>query len=184
MQVQSALDYVNGESFVYKPGWTFFAQSYEYRMQGAVLLTITFDALSTDRDDARNGYKVILEPLVTNFVIHVIDCKSDDDLLFQILTKIIDLETHEAREFLRKRPTYSAPFHPHRHDSMIKWAEKNKITDKNGDPDISHDMNYGSYAPVPRSRAVDPEKALHVDVQVPDPRRAEDVAKIVKTTTK
>lgn len=184
MQVQSALDYVNGGSFVYKPGWTFVAQSYEYRMQGAILLTITFDALSTDRDDARNGYNVILEPLVTTFVVHVIDCKSDDDLLFQILTKIIDLETHEAREFLRKRPTYSAPFHPHRHDSMINWAVKNKIIDKNGDPDISHDLNYGAYAPVPRSRAVDPEAVVNVDVRTPEPRRAEDVAKVIKTTTK
>ena len=184
MQVQSAIDYVNGESFVYKPGWTFFAQSYEYRMQGAILLTITFDALSTDRQDAKNGYNVILEPLVTTFVVHVIDCKSDDDLLFQILTKIIDLETHEAREFLRKRPTYSAPFHPHRHDCMIRWAEKNKIIDKNGDPDISHDLNYGAYAPVPRSRAVDPDTALHVDVKTPDHRKESDVKKIIATTTK
>ena len=184
MQVQSAIDYVNGESFVYKPGWTFFAQSYEYRMQGAILLTITFDALSTDRQDAKNGYNVMLEPLVTTFVVHVIDCKSDDDLLFQVLTKIIDLEIHEAREFLRKRPTYSAPFHPHRHDSMIRWAVKNKIIDKNGDPDISHDLNYGAYAPVPASRAVDPERALNVDVRTPDPRKPEVVKKIIATTTR
>lgn len=184
MQVQSAIDYVNGESFVYKPGWTFFAQSYEYRLQGAILLTITFDALSTDRDDAKNGYNVMLEPLVTTFVVHVLPCKSDDDLLFEILTKIIDLETHEAREFLRKRPTYSAPFHPHRHESMTRWAEKNNLRTPDGQADISHDLNYGAYAPVPRSRAVDPETALHVDVVAPDPRKPEVVAKILKTTTK
>lgn len=184
MQVQSAIDYVNGESFVYKPGWTFFAQSYEFRMQGAILLTITFDALSTDRADARNGYDVMLEPLVTTFVVHVLPCRSDDDLLFEILLKIIDLETHEAREFLRKRPTYSAPFHPHRHDSMIRWAEKNGLRTPKGEPDLSHDLNYGAYAPVPRSRAVDPESALHVDIKTPDPRKADDVKKIIATTTK
>jgi hypothetical protein len=184
MQVQSAIDYVNGGSFVYKPGYVFFAQDYTYRMGGAILLTITFDALSTDRDDAREGYKKILEPLVTTFPIIVQDCKSDDDLLFQILRAIIDLETHEAREFLRKRPTYSAPFHPHRHDCMVKWAEKNGKVDANGEADISHDLNYGAYAPVPRSRAVDPETAVHTDVQVPDPRKVEAVRKIVQTTTK
>ncbi len=184
MQVQSALDYVNGESFVYKPGYVFLAQSYEYRLQGAILLTITFDALSTDRSDAKNGYNVMLEPLVTTFVIMVKDCKSDDDLLFQILRCLIDLETHEAREFLRKRPTYSAPFHPHRHDCMVRYAEKTGQTTPTGEADISHDLNYGAYAPVPRSRRLDPEAALHVDVVAPDQRKAEVVAKIVDTTSR
>lgn len=184
MQVRSAIDYINGGSFVYKPGWTFFAQDYTYRMGDAILLTITFDALSTDRDDAREGYQRVLEPLVTTFPIIVKECKSDDDLLYQVLVKIIELETHEAREFLRKRPTYSAPFHPHRHDCMVRWAEKNNLRDKDGNPDISHDLNYGAYAPVPRSRQVDADAALHVDVRTPDPRKADDVAKILKTTGK
>ena len=59
-----------------------------------------------------------------------------------------------------------------------------KIFDKNGDPDISHDLNYGAYAPVPASRAVDPERALNVDVRTPDPRKPEVVKKIIATTTR
>lgn len=184
MDVRSACDYVNGDSFVYKPGYTFVAQSYEYRMQGAILLTITFDALSTDREDARNGYNVMLEPLVTTFVVHVHECRSDDDLLFQILRCIIDLETHEAREFLRKVPTFSAPFHPHRHGSMIRWAEKNNLRTPDGQPDISHDVNYGAYAPVPRSRRLSPD-----DVKIPEqivrPHKDDaTVQKIIDTTSR
>lgn len=184
MQVASAVDYINGESFVYKPGYTFVAQSYEYRMQGAILLTITFNALSTDRHDARDGYKVMLEPLVTTFVVHVHDCKSDDDLLFQVLRCLIDLETHEAREFLRKRPTYSAPFHPHRHDAMIRWAEKNNLRDKDGAPDISHDLNYGAFAPVPASRRLTPDD-INVPAQSPGPVKDKNTLdKIIRSTSR
>jgi len=184
MQVQSALDYINGESFVYKPGWTFVAQDYTYRMGDAILLTITFDALSSDREDARNGYNVVLEPLVTSFVIIVRECKSDDDLLFQVLTKIIDLETHEAREFLRKRPSYSAPFHPHRHDCMVRWAEKNNIRNADGTPDISRDLNYGAFAPVPASRRLTPDD-INVPAQSPGPVKDTDTLnKIIRTTSR
>lgn len=175
MQVESAVDYVNGGSFVYKPGYVFFAQSYEYRLQGTILLTISFDALSTDRVDAKEGYKKILEPLHTTFVIQVKECRSDDDLLYQILTKIIELETHEAREFLRKRPTYSAPFHPHRVECMERYCEKSGRS-------VNDDINYGAYAPVPAKRRAD-EQAAHIDI-VPDPRNGEVIAKIIATTTK
>jgi hypothetical protein len=162
MEIQTALDIVNGDpvsgkppAFVYKPGYEFEAFDYTYRLQGAIGPTISMPAPSTDREDARRGYKKILEPLHTTFVIVVKNCKSDDDFLYEIMLKIIELETHEAREFLRKTPTYSAPFHPHRMDSMERYARYSGRS-------VNDDMNYGAYAPVPRSRRQD-ERAEHVE---------------------
>lgn len=162
MEIQTALDIVNGDpvsgaapGFVYKPEYTFHADSYDYRMQGAILLTISMPAPSTDREDARRGFQKILEPLHTTFVIFVKNCKSDDDFLYQIMTKIIELETHEAREFLRKSGTFSAPFHPHRMDSMERYA-------RHSGRHVNDDVNYGAFAPIPRSRRVD-QNADHTE---------------------
>jgi hypothetical protein len=161
MEIQTALNIVNGDpvsgdgpGFVYKPEYDFFAFDYSYRLQGAIGLTISMNAPSTDREDARRGFKKILEPLHTTFVIVVKNCKSDDDFLYEIMKVIIELETHEAREFLRKTGTYSAPFHPHRMDSMERYA---RYSGRN----VNDDVNYGAYAPVPKSRRVD-EMAGHV----------------------
>lgn len=162
MEIQTALDIVNGDpvsgtgpGFVYKPEYEFHAFDYSYRLQGAIGLTISMPAPSTDREDARRGYQKILEPLHTTFVIIVKHCKNDDDFLYEIMKKIIELETHEAREFLRKTPTFSAPFHPHRIDSMMRYAA---YSGRN----VADDENYGAYAPVPASRRVDQE-ASHVE---------------------
>jgi hypothetical protein len=162
MEIQTAMNLVNGDpvsgdgpAFVYKPGYTFHADDYTYRMQGAILLTISMVTQSTDREDARRGFNKMLEPLHTTFPIIVKDCKSDDDFLYEVLKVVIELETHEAREFLRKTGTYSAPFHPHRHDSMERYS-------RYSGRHVSDDLNYGAFAPIPRSRLVD-QNAQHVE---------------------
>ena len=81
------------------------------------------------------------------------------------MKKIIELETHEAREFLRKTPTYSAPFHPHRMDSMMRYAEYSGRS-------VNDDVNYGAYAPVPASRRAE-EQAAHVERTAVPPQRTD-----------
>lgn len=152
MDVSVALDLINTQ-IVYKPEWTITAEDYSWRLQGAVLVHISFVAYSTDRQDARNGYKKVLEPLHNAFPIIVQDCTTEDDLLFKLLKVIIALETHEAREFLRRKPTFDAPFHPHRVADQERWARYA------GTP-LSDDLNFGAYA-------VRASKPARVAVQVP-----------------
>lgn len=163
MEIQTALNLVNGDpvsgtpsAFVYKPGYEFHADSYEYRMQGAILLTISMVTQSTDREDARNGYEKMLEPLHTTFPIIVKDCKTEDDFMYEVLKVVIELETHEAREFLRKRGTFSSPFHPHRHDSMERYA-------RYSGRHVSDDLNYGAYAPIPHPHRAE-QHEQHVEI--------------------
>jgi hypothetical protein len=141
METAVALELIN-EQIVYKPGWTLAAEDYSWRMQGGILLHLSFVAPSSDRNDARTGYNRMLEPLHNAFPIIVADCVSEDDLLHKVLKAIIALETHEAREFLRRKPTYDAPFHPHRIADMQRWALYE------GTP-VSDDLNFGAYAARP-----------------------------------
>lgn len=141
MNTDVAIELINTQ-LVYKPGWTLKAEDYTWRMQGTVLLHISFSAPSSDRDDAREGYRKVLEPLHNAFPLVVQDCETEDDILFRLLQIIIGLETHEAREFLRRKPTYDAPFHPHRKADMDRWAHYA------GTP-VSDDLNFGAYAARP-----------------------------------
>lgn len=141
MDVNVGIELIN-TGIVYKPGWTIRAEDYTWRMQGAVLVHISFAAPSSDREDAREGYQKVLAPLHNAFPMVIQDCVSEEDMLFKLLKVIIALETHEAREFLRRKPTYDAPFHPHRMADMVRWSDftGGSVTD---------DLNFGAYAARP-----------------------------------
>lgn len=141
MNTEVAITLVN-DQIVYKPGWTIRAEDYSWRMQGGILVHISFTAPSSDRDDAREGYVKMLSPLHNAFPILVEDCVTEDDLLFKLLKVIISLETHEAREFLRRKPTFDAPFHPHRVADMVRWADHDGGS-------VTDDLNFGAYAARP-----------------------------------
>jgi len=138
MNQDVACELINSQ-LVYKPEWTLRAEDYTWRMQGAILLHVSFTAHSSDRNDAREGYQKVLEPLHNAFPIIVQDCTTEDELIFKVLQVIIALETHEAREFLRRKPTYDAPFHPHRIADMQRWALHTGGS-------VSDDLNFGAYA--------------------------------------
>lgn len=141
MEQNVACELINSQ-LVYKPEWTLRAEDYSWRMQGAILLHVSFTAHSSDRNDARQGYQRVLEPLHNAFPIVVQSCTTEDDLIFKVLEIIISLETHEAREFLRRKPTFDAPFHPHRIADMTRWAEHSGGS-------VSDDLNFGAYAARP-----------------------------------
>ncbi len=137
MEIKSAIRLIN--DLGYKPGWTIEAESYEQRFEGTVMVKFTFPAYESERHfaDATDGaYNP--EPIESyaKFPIMVGDITDQTELYGRVLDAIRRLEMHEAREFLRVRPTWWAPFHPHRVDGMKRWAERT------GEP-LGEDFRYG-----------------------------------------
>lgn len=106
---------------MYKPGWSFTATDHSKRFEGSICLRVEYPARETSRDDAFEGYPNENRPYAT-FPIVVRDL-DDSGLYYAILKVIMSIEEHEAREFLRIRPTGWAPFHPHAIDGMRRWRE-------------------------------------------------------------
>lgn len=122
METQSAIELIS--QLVYKPEWTFEAKDHCHRFEGAIALTITYPARESAREDAAEGYPHVNHPYAT-FPIQVHGMCAED--LYRAILKIIgEIEMHEAREFLRVKPTYWAPFHPHQIDGMRRWGEPEK----------------------------------------------------------
>lgn len=117
MEIASALDLVH--TVVYKPGWEFIATDHTSRFEGTITVKVVYPARNSNRDQADAGYPEEITTYAT-FPLVVADC-DDESLYLQILQAIVKIETHEAREFLRIKPTNWAPFHPHRVDGMRRW---------------------------------------------------------------
>src|SRR5215469_1552333 len=127
------------EQLVYKPGWVFTAADNTRRFEGSIKLAIDYPAVDSNRDRAPLGYPAT-EPASrfiettgeevaagtptirpdgkarASFTLLACDFRDDVALWHAITEKIMLVEEHEMREFLRVCPTYHAPFHPHRAD--------------------------------------------------------------------
>lgn len=121
MNVASAVELINN-SLVYKPGWTFTATDHTNRFEDTIVVRVDYPALNSNRDQAADGYQQEIQTYAS-FPLVVRDC-TDEDLFFQVLTAIGKIELHEAREFLRLKPTMWAPFHPHNVDGMKRWSAR------------------------------------------------------------
>lgn len=128
---------------VYKPGWEFEAQDATSRFENAVVVTIWYPCPDSNRDNAMKGYPDV-EPCnvvkggkeieagtptirpegkaKASFTLMIGDA-DDTKLYYMLSTAIMKIEEHEMREFMRTKPTFWAPFHPHRTDGMKRWAE-------------------------------------------------------------
>lgn len=118
MEVKSALALIN--ALIYKPNWAISAEDHTGRFEGCVKVIIEYPARQSEREDAALGYPTDITA-TASFPVIVTDC--DDTALYKrVIDAIVQLEIHEAREFLRVQPTLWAPFHPHRVDGMKRWG--------------------------------------------------------------
>lgn len=131
MDRKEAVALLDGLSF--KPGWRFSARdlsvgpfngSWEDAMAfldgNDVMFSVESDTVNTNQDMARKGYP---EPLTLRFGLPLRSESYDrDELLRKVFDLLMEIETHEAREFFRlKSEGYCAPFHPHREDGNALW---------------------------------------------------------------
>ena len=107
----------------YKPGWRFELERWN-RFEGTGLLHIYFATPNFNEDQA---------PFYGSDPMHV-DRKfplsyallgSDEELQFELIGKILQIETHEAREALRRCTSHGwvSAFHPHNLTSMALWSQ-------------------------------------------------------------
>jgi hypothetical protein len=119
MRVASAIALI--ENLVYKPGWEILVEDYTHRFEDTICVTMCCDTYRSERDQAEQGYPEAIRPRAS-FCIPVGDITDDVGLYRALLSKIIAYETHEAREFLRVKPTMWAPFNPHQTAAMERFA--------------------------------------------------------------
>lgn len=120
MELQSAIDIIN-DQLVFLPGWEITAEPMVNRFENTVRLHVNYPATRTERELMRSGD---VEPIATRASFPLV-CDFPDivGLARCILMDVIaPINMHEAREGLRFKPTFWAPFHPHRVDGMQRWG--------------------------------------------------------------
>jgi|SRR5271166_2505034 len=139
MLIETAIQLIG--NIVYKPGWRIEARDNSKRFQDSICITITYPATNSDRSEAAAGFPSPIPPdgARASFCISV--AALDDVRLYAGLVQVImHIEEHEAREFLRIKPTYWAPFHPHNTDGIAAWAT---VTNKPVDIQRHIDFTFG-----------------------------------------
>lgn len=129
MQVSSALALIN-DVICYKDKWVFTAKDDTQRYEGTIQVRIDYPAIMSERENQKKGKQVPIMTYAT-FRIMVVDCEDDIALYRELMRHIMAIEEHEAREFLRIKPTFWAPFHPHKVDGMKRWGK------------ADHDVQFG-----------------------------------------
>lgn len=121
MRVETACTIIN-EQLVFAPGWEITAEPFTNRFEAALRVNVVYPACATEREEADQGYP---RQITTGakFVLYLY-CDSPETLLRNLLEQVIlPIYEHEAREMLRLKPTYWAPFHPHRTGGMEAWGK-------------------------------------------------------------
>jgi hypothetical protein len=118
METDTAIELIS--QLAYKPGWVFEASDHCHRFEGTIILKVSYPAHETAREKARDGYPDTNQPHATFPIqVHRLDAT---ELYRAVLNVIAEIDSHEAREYLRVSPTYWAPFHPHNIDGMERWG--------------------------------------------------------------
>lgn len=134
MRVDTAIRLIG--NLIYKPGWTFTATDHTKRFESTIELLVEYPAINSDRDNAERGYTDLVAPVARAKFPIVLGSDCTDEVLYRrIIDIIMEIELHEAREFLRVLPTFWAPFHPHNVDGMKRWLRTDGL-DKSLMPDL------------------------------------------------
>lgn len=118
MRAQSAVDLI--AQLTYRPGWEIRAECYD-RFEQGVCVTVEYEALNSARELAAHGFT---ERIRTAAQFPLLAGDLDELGLYRAVAGLISVvDEHEMREWLRVKPTWWAPFHPHRCDGIRRWAE-------------------------------------------------------------
>ena len=117
MDVESAIKVVN--ELIYKPGWQFTATDHTNRFANSIKVRISYPARNSNRECAPLYLEEIETYATFAFNVEQLDAIG---ICREMLSALIEIETHEAREFLRFPDSLDAPFHPHNLDGMLRWG--------------------------------------------------------------
>lgn len=120
LDVHEVVDLVNHE-LEYKPDWKIRASVCHW---GLNQVDVEVEVQTIDSTDwGRRGMRRD-QPLVASFHVEPGPRSAVED---QLMRGLVDIETHEAREFLRFNK--HAPFHPHRTDGYDRWTRVEQLPD-------------------------------------------------------
>lgn len=109
------------DSVVYKPGWRITVEN-PNSFTSTLQVRVDYPAQNSNREEAVNGYPTSID-ISASFPVYI-GYSTPEQLITAVFSALIKIETHEAREFFRVRPTYDAPFHPHRVEGMLAWNRR------------------------------------------------------------
>lgn len=131
MNVESACALLNNIEFKRNGAdWKIHAEPFE-RFEDAIILNIAYPVIDSSRDHwdtpigevQSDGNKKEQYYVSTRWVILAGCCTDELGLYREFLDKVALIDSHEAREALRIKPTKWAPFHPHRTGGMERWGD-------------------------------------------------------------
>jgi hypothetical protein len=126
MDVQTAVDYINDVSFM--PGWTIKAVPWG---DDYVYVDVDLYTQNSARAEAPYGYKKMIH-IGDYFLVNVAG-KSPIQVDQEVISQLLKIQEHEAREFYRHRQAYpekwTALFHPHQKEGQIRWGDGHVRTD-------------------------------------------------------
>lgn len=126
MEVESAMALIN--DLTYFPGWEFEVSDHCKRFEGSVTVKVTYPSFETNRKEASEGFPVENHPYATfPLMVHGMTA---EDLYYAMGHILMSIYEHEMREALRVKPTFWAPFHPHRIDGIKRWTKARKHAKK------------------------------------------------------
>lgn len=126
MDTATAVTLIN-EQLVFPIGWEVVAKDHSSRFGETIVVDFKLtDARQSERAEAPEGYpNVIKGGARSGWPIYVGDVENIEDLTYKVIGAMLRNASHEIREFVRVKPTYWAPFHPHRGDGIKRWSQHN-----------------------------------------------------------
>lgn len=121
METTEAIERIEGT--ILKPGWRIEAEDHSKRFEGTVKLTVHYPAANSNRENAPDYTEQILPDTHASFALQVGLIADGIELYRRLIDVMVNIETHEWREFLRDPRTLDAPFHPHRIEGMTRWGD-------------------------------------------------------------
>lgn len=120
MDVSTALGLLS--DITYKPNFRLSGREYD-RFDRAIMLVVKYEVPESNVAYAPT-YKFPTSAEM-EFIVLVGDCDTEIDFATKVFACLIDVETHEAREFFAIGGTgYEKPFHPHTTDGIYNYNQR------------------------------------------------------------
>jgi hypothetical protein len=140
MEASQACRIINDE-LVFQPDWAISAKDHTKRFENSCIVHFEFFAYDSSREHfLKNQVTLYPSRIHVEFPIQVEDCQTPEDVMWKVHMLIMRIHDHETREFLRlKSHRMEAPFHPHKPNTMMAYAERSG----GGGRSIATDLTYG-----------------------------------------
>lgn len=123
MDVATVVDVINHD-IIYRPGWTWKAEDFTSRHEGAVKVSVVYEAQNFTRAHAPEYAESVKGGAKASFIVSANEVTDPLDLHRRVLAGFQAIESHESREAYRVGRAYWGPFNPHNVDGQTNWGDQ------------------------------------------------------------